>query len=48
MWYGKAQEIKLPMAVMEKVKEGGAAILLQSMATGGTPGAILGAASYKS
>lgn len=48
MWYGDAQEIKLPMAVMEKVKEGGAAILLQSMANGGTPGAILGAASYKS
>ncbi|MBO6917514.1 MAG: thioredoxin family protein [Rhizobiaceae bacterium] len=47
MWYGDAQEIKLPMAVMEKVKDGGAAILLQSMANGGTPGAILGAASYK-
>jgi hypothetical protein len=48
MWYGDAQEIKLPMAVMEKVKEGGAAILLQSMASEGTPSAILGAASYKS
>ena len=47
MWYGEAQEIKLPMAVMEKVKDGGAAILLQSMANGGTPAAILGAASYK-
>lgn len=47
MWYGKAQEIKLPMAVMEKVKDGGAAILLQSMASEGTPSAILGAASYK-
>lgn len=48
MWYGDEQEIKLPMAVMEKVKEGGAAILLQSMASEGTPSAILGAASYKS
>lgn len=48
MWYGDAQEIKLPMAVMKKVKEGGAAILLQSMASEGTPAAILGAASYKS
>lgn len=48
MWYGDAQEIKLPMAVMDKVKEGGAAILLQSMASEGTPSAILGAASYKS
>ena len=47
MWYGKAQETKLPMAVMEKVKDGGAAILLQSMASEGTPSAILGAASYK-
>ncbi|MEP6434418.1 MAG: DUF1223 domain-containing protein, partial [Lentilitoribacter sp.] len=47
MWYGDTQEIKLPMAVMEKVKEGGAAILLQSMASEGTPSAILGAASYK-
>lgn len=47
MWYGDAQEIKLPMAVMDKVKEGGAAILLQSMATEGTPSAILGAASYE-
>jgi hypothetical protein len=33
---------------MEKVKEGGAAILLQTISEEGTPSAILGAASYKS
>lgn len=48
MWYGKAIDIKLPVSVMEKVNNGGAAILLQTMGEDGSPAAILGAASYKS
>jgi hypothetical protein len=48
MWNGDAQNLTLPVSVMEKVKEGGAAILLQTISEEGTPSAILGAASYKS
>lgn len=48
MWDGTAQELKLPAALLAKVKKGGCAILLQSITDTGTPSYILGAASYKS
>jgi hypothetical protein len=48
MWNGSAQNLKLPASVVQKAKKGGAAILLQTITKEGTPGSILGAASYKS
>lgn len=48
MWDGSAQNLKLPASVVEKAQKNGAAILLQTMTDEGTPGTILGAASYKS
>jgi hypothetical protein len=44
MWDGKAMSLSLPMSVMKEGKNGGCAILLQSMNANGNPGAILGAA----
>lgn len=45
MWHGKAQRYELPMSeISKKSKNGGCAVLLQSVGEDGLPGPILGAA----
>lgn len=47
MWNGKAQDFILPASMLNKLKTGGCAILLQSTTRNGNPSAILGAATYQ-
>ena len=47
MWDGRETRIELPMSEFTKKGAGGCAVLLQQMAPGGLPGAILGAASLE-
>ena len=43
MWHGKAARFEFPQSEIAK-KEGGCAVLLQSVSKDGLPGPILGAA----
>lgn len=44
MWHGKSAKFELPMREISKKAAGGYAVLLQSVNSDGSPGAILGAA----
>lgn len=45
MWHGKKKQFELPASEFAKSGGGGCAVLLQSVAKGGGPGPILGAAT---